>query len=392
MALQAAEITTSAAPQRLVYDGRLGELYGIFFVNLLLGIITLGIYRFWGRTRYRRYLWSHTTYDGDRFEYTGTGGELFRGFIIAFGIFFVVILGLNLLQLLIGEEHPGIVVFLQIAFVMLLTFLLFASRYTALRYRLTRTLWRGIRGGLAGSAISYAWRSIGYGILTGLTLYQFVPFATVRLWRYRLNNLFFGTAQGNFEGRGRDLYGRYLVAFLLSIGAGIIIVGGIALSMGSAFQEMFEAIAQAQAQAQGETPPPDSEGGPIGGSSAGAIQSAIMALIGGYVAWIIIGAIAYLWYWAFSIRYLTGRTGLAGLQFESTVTAGRLFGLFIGNLLLMAVTLGFAYPIVLQRVWRFGSDNFLVHGRVDGAVIEQSRLAPPRMGEGWLEVLDPGII
>ena len=30
---------TEAAPQRLIYDGRLGELYGIFFVNLLLGII-----------------------------------------------------------------------------------------------------------------------------------------------------------------------------------------------------------------------------------------------------------------------------------------------------------------------------------------------------------------
>jgi uncharacterized membrane protein YjgN (DUF898 family) len=392
MALQTADTTAAAAPQRLVYDGRLGELYGIFFLNLLLGIITLGIYRFWGRTRYRRYLWSHTSYDSDRFEYTGTGGELFRGFIIAFGIFFVVILGLNLLQLLVGEEHPEIIIIVQIPFLLLLVFLLFASRYTALRYRLTRTLWRGIRGGLSGSAISYAWRSIGYGILTGLTFYQFVPFATVRLWRYRLNNLFFGTAQASFEGRGRDLYGRYVLAFLLSIGAGIIIVGGIALSMSSVFQEMFEAIARAQAQAQGEAPPPDAEQGPMDGGNASAIQWAIIALVGGYFAWIIVGAIAYLWYWAFSIRYLTGRTGLAGLQFESSVTAGRLFGLIIGNFLLMAVTFGIAYPIVLQRIWRFGSDNFVVHGRVDGAVIEQSRLAPPRMGEGWLEVLDPGIV
>ncbi len=158
--------------------------------------------------------------------------------------------------------------------------------------------------------------------------------------------------------------------------------------MSSVFQEMFQAIAQAQAQAQGEAPPPDAEQG----GNASAFHWAILALVGAYFAWIIVGAIAYLWYWAFSIRYLTGRTGLAGLQFESTVTAGRLFGLIIGNFLLMAVTFGIAYPIVLQRIWRFGSDNFLVHGRVDGAVIEQSRLAPPRMGEGWLEVLDPGIV
>jgi hypothetical protein len=55
-------------------------------------------------------------------------------------------------------------------------------------------------------------------------------------------------------------------------------------------------------------------------------------------------------------------------------------------------TLGFGYPIVLQRIWRFGAANFLIHGQLDGTVIEQSRLLPPRLGEGWLEVLDPGII
>src|SRR5882724_5261166 len=38
-------------------------------------------------------LWSHTSYDGDRFEYTGTGGELFRGFVIAMGILILLIGG-----------------------------------------------------------------------------------------------------------------------------------------------------------------------------------------------------------------------------------------------------------------------------------------------------------
>ena len=74
-----------AAPDKFTafqYDGRLGELYWIFIKNLLLSIITLGIFRFWGKTRIRRYLWSHTSLAGDRFEYTGTGGELFIGFII----------------------------------------------------------------------------------------------------------------------------------------------------------------------------------------------------------------------------------------------------------------------------------------------------------------------
>ena len=85
----------SGPSQRLVYDGRLGELYKIFIVNVLLGLVTLGIYRFWGKTRMRRYLWSHLGYDGDRFEYTGTGGELFRGFLVVAAVLFVVGLGMT---------------------------------------------------------------------------------------------------------------------------------------------------------------------------------------------------------------------------------------------------------------------------------------------------------
>ena len=43
----------SAPRQQLAYDGRLGELYGIFIVNMLLSLVTLGFYRFWAKTRMR---------------------------------------------------------------------------------------------------------------------------------------------------------------------------------------------------------------------------------------------------------------------------------------------------------------------------------------------------
>ncbi len=55
-------------PTRPIYDGRLGELYGIYLRHLLLMVLTLGWSRFWGRTRIRRYLWNHVSVLGDRFE------------------------------------------------------------------------------------------------------------------------------------------------------------------------------------------------------------------------------------------------------------------------------------------------------------------------------------
>ena len=55
------------------YTGNAGDLAKIVAVNALLGIVTLGIYRFWGKTRLRRYFWSHVSFEGDPLEYTGRG-------------------------------------------------------------------------------------------------------------------------------------------------------------------------------------------------------------------------------------------------------------------------------------------------------------------------------
>ncbi|MDP6709654.1 MAG: DUF898 family protein, partial [Alphaproteobacteria bacterium] len=73
-----------ATPQvlQLEHDGRVGELLPIVLINALLNIVTLTIYRFWAKSRVRRYLWSGMRMTSDRFEYTGSGMELFLGFLI----------------------------------------------------------------------------------------------------------------------------------------------------------------------------------------------------------------------------------------------------------------------------------------------------------------------
>ena len=77
-------IASATRREHLRHHGEVFDLFGIYMVNLLLTIVTLGIYRFWAKTRIRRYLWSHTEFLGDRFEYTGTGKELLIGFLIVF--------------------------------------------------------------------------------------------------------------------------------------------------------------------------------------------------------------------------------------------------------------------------------------------------------------------
>ncbi len=86
----AADATGGRRSIDLSYDGRAGEVGSIALANSLLGLVTLGIYRFWAKTRLRRYLWSHVSMEGDRLEYTGRGIELFIGFLIA-GVFLALL-------------------------------------------------------------------------------------------------------------------------------------------------------------------------------------------------------------------------------------------------------------------------------------------------------------
>src|SRR5690606_16979791 len=65
------------------FQGNWKEFAPIALTNLLLTIVTLGIYRFWAKTRERHYLWSRTRFIDDTLEWTGTGKELFIGFLIA---------------------------------------------------------------------------------------------------------------------------------------------------------------------------------------------------------------------------------------------------------------------------------------------------------------------
>ncbi len=91
------EVAATAQPARQPsFVGNAGALFGIQLVNLLLTVVTLGIYSFWGKTRVRGYLWSQTEFEGDRFAYHGTGKELLIGWLKAFAILFVLFGGLAL--------------------------------------------------------------------------------------------------------------------------------------------------------------------------------------------------------------------------------------------------------------------------------------------------------
>lgn len=205
-----------AARSRIVHDGEFGEIFVLFLVNVALGLVTLGIFRFWAKTRIRRYVWSHTSFLGDRFEYSGTGKELFLGFLLA--LLFLLPAIAVLVGVQIGyPDDQELLVGLQVVFYIILFLLYGVAVYSAYRYRLSRTHWRGIRAAATGSRWGYGWRFFLFTLLSWFTMGFFTPYGHAKLWAYRINTTSLGDRPMRFDGEGGALLPNYFVAWLLYI-------------------------------------------------------------------------------------------------------------------------------------------------------------------------------
>lgn len=362
----------SAAPRHaLQYDGRISELYRIFLVNVLLTIITLGIFRFWAITRYRRYLWAHMRFQNERFEYAGRGLELFLGMLMAIGILIGMSIAAAFLAFICRLIHPALAVVPTFGVYVFIFVLMGAARFSAQRYRLSRTLWCGIRGGMEGSALAYGWRSFLYTLLLPFTLFQTLPWMQVRLAERRINASRFGSVSFAFQGRASALYGTYLVTFLSVVLLYVLTVGGL--------WHVFAPLVAPLIRLAGQDP-----------RVALALQGVIWIVFFVMLAMGLIASLLTCWYLASLSRHILSNTTFATLQLGSLITGRRRFGLMLGNLLITIFTLGLGLPIVTHRTARFLADNVLVTGTLDGAALQQSTLAMPRTGEGMLQMLDHG--
>src|SRR3954468_1764633 len=199
-------------PMPVAFSGSRGEFFDLAKRGAALELVTLGFYRFWLLTDIRRHLWSNTLVDGDAAEYTGRGKELLIGFLVALAILVPIYLG----YFLIGLEAERLQAFASIPLVAF--FYLFGqfAIYRARRYRLTRTVWRGVRFWMSGSGWIYALQASLWGLLMSLTLGLILPWRDAALERYKMRHSYYGDLQGSFEGRGSEFFKRGWWLWLLT--------------------------------------------------------------------------------------------------------------------------------------------------------------------------------
>jgi len=307
----------------------------------LLQLLTLGIYRFWLTTDVRRFLWANTEIGGESAEYTGTAMELFLGFLIAIVLLvpIYVLIFVGMLELGLLSQLSGV-----LAFVFLAAFGQYAF-FRARRYRLTRTVFRGVRCHQTGSAARYALRSILWGALVLFTLGLAYPFAQASLERYKMSCTHYGNLHGCFVGTGTSLLLRGFLMWLLMIGP---LTGFTALAL---MTIDWASIADAVKNGAAGDLPRVLE-------SNKAFQAA-MALLGAAFGWLMF--LAVILYPAFQAMVM--RWWLNGLRFGDAAVSSRLrtrkvYGAYlryIGWSMLVALVAGAIITVISLILWATAS-------------------------------------
>lgn len=194
------------------FHGTGGEFFWICAKNVLLTVVTFGIYWLWAKTNIRRYLYSQTELEGERFVYHGTGEELFRGWLKAVGLMIAILAVIGIASALIDSPLVLLGIYPVIVF-----FIFPLALLGARRYRLSRTSWCNVRFSFRGEYGEFLGVFIPGVLLCIITLGLYFPFFHMNVRRYLVERSRYGDTAFDFDGKGGEVFGRFLLMVLLIV-------------------------------------------------------------------------------------------------------------------------------------------------------------------------------
>ncbi|MDC0738412.1 DUF898 family protein [Cognatishimia sp. SS12] len=236
------------------FAGRRWRLFRMTIGLGLLTVLTLGLYRFWMKTKLRRWYWSAFRPLGHPVEYVGDPWEKLLGFLIAvvFLAFYIGVVNL-LLMFASFSLFNGNVAAYFLSFLGVIP-LWFYARYRARRYVLARTRWQGIRFGLAPGAWGYARRALWHWFLTLITCGLLWPRKAFYLEKFITDRTFFGDQslrqEGRWTGLLRPWLGVWLPLFALAVFLATLVYVDSQIVAPELFDDLFDEAAESAPFAQ----------------------------------------------------------------------------------------------------------------------------------------------
>jgi len=201
----------TATPRLLAFTftGNASEYFGIWIVNILLKILTVGIYSAWAKVRKRRYLYGNTFLDASPFDYLADPLALFKGWLIGAGLFILYMAG--------SKTSPSLNVAFVIIFFAVTPWLVVRSRMFNQRNTEHRGVRFRFRQNYREAYLAYA----GLPLLIPFTLGLLFPYMVYRQKKFLVENSHYGETPCTFAAKPEDFYALFLKAF----GCFILIIG-----------------------------------------------------------------------------------------------------------------------------------------------------------------------
>lgn len=353
-------------PLDISWEGKGSNYVGLGFKVFFLKIITLFIYHFWGKTEVRKKLWNHVRLNNEPLEYTGTGMELFLGFLITMAIVFVpAILILTGIVITFGENSNEYMIGMVILYIVFL-YLIGVAIYSAQKYRLSRTQWRGIRGSLNGSKWQYGRTMFWTTIVSILTLGLASPWQSIKLQKIIIDDTHFGETPMEFTGKAKDIFKFYLIPWIAFI-AGL----GVLYILLEPLYTQYTALIRS--------------GAPVDPLRMMSITYKALAI---YIGFILVMSVIYAWYQSKFYNYTAEKTQFSNGSFELKTTGKGIMWLVISNFFIVILSLGILAPVATARFFGYIVNNLSFNGNVNLAAIEQSQQPLSKTGEGLAEGFD----
>ncbi|MGV3551075.1 YjgN family protein [Rhizobium sp.] len=308
--------------KRAEFRGNAREYFGIWIVNVLLTIITLGIYSAWAKVRRMRYFRANTYLDGHSFDYHAKGLQIFLGRFILF-IVLSIINVITTVYPLLGIATP---------FVFLAILPWFVVR--SLKFNARVTSYRNVRLDFVGTAWGAFKAMILGGLVSALSLGILAPFASRWVNRYVFNNLRYGDRGFSTDPKVGALYRGWVVPAMMVV-IGLLIAGAIGWIL------ILPLVMQSSGAFQNS-------------SNEQQIVLTILAVYAVIIPIILIFAAA-----GFVYRVMVRNVVLNSTLFDdahplySDLSRGRFFWIYLSNFVITVLTLGLMRPWAACREARY---------------------------------------
>jgi uncharacterized membrane protein YjgN (DUF898 family) len=197
------------------FTGSGKEYFKIWIVNILLSIVTLGIYSAWAKVRRKQYLYGNTRLMGAAFEYLADPLKILKGRLVVIGFF--------LLSYAATYVLPATQIIFTLLFIIAFPWVIVRTLMFNARNSAIRNIRFGFKGRVKDAALVYLW----WPFVAIFTLGIIFPYVYYRQKKFIVENSTYGTTRFVFTATSREYYRLFMSAVIpLLVGILAIVAAG----------------------------------------------------------------------------------------------------------------------------------------------------------------------